>query len=104
MKYRKTDEDLLLPRSQNRKRARAVLQEQVEMGERKQECEKCGWKPDKQSRESSLDVDHRNKNTFDNDPANLRYLCRPHHKQEDSKTEKGVSQLGETFGYDLDNL
>lgn len=85
------------PRSTGRKRGRAVLQK----SKRRYECEcvdedhdwhegKCAWKPDKQSRSQTLDVDHLNKNVLDNDPINLRWKCRRCHKASDAKTAKGV--------------
>lgn len=85
------------PRSTGRKRGRAVLQR----SSRPYECEcknpshswhdgKCRHTPEKQSRSDTLDVNHKNKNILDNDPANLEWLCRRCHKAEDSQTAKGV--------------
>ena len=50
----------------------------------------CDWSPEEQSRSSTLDVNHKNKNILDNDPANLEWLCRKCHKHEDKQTAKGV--------------
>lgn len=83
-------------RSTGRKRGRKVL----ERTGRKYECEceeeshhwhegQCSFTPTDQSRSDTLDVNHKNKNILDNDPANLEWLCRRCHKAEDSKTEKG---------------
>lgn len=91
------------PRSTYRRRARAVLMKLVEQGEREFSCEyiipetrkRCGWKPDPNlpvGRSNNLDVNHKNKVISDCDPANLEFLCRPHHYEEDRATEKGVSK------------
>lgn len=95
------------PRSTQRKRARKVL----ERVGREFKCacpgckgckkfdEGCGYVPTVQSRSDSLDANHVNKNIYDNDPVNLEYLCRPCHKNEDSKTAKGVSKIEDEHGY-----
>jgi len=91
------------PRSTYRRRARAVLLKLVEEGERKFACEYvipetgevCGWEPDPTKpigRSNNLDANHKNKIISDCDPANLEWLCRPHHYAEDRATEKGVSK------------
>lgn len=48
---------------------------------------------------SQLQVNHKNKNVMDNDPANLQWLCPGCHKKVDSVTEKGVSTKGDEHGY-----
>jgi hypothetical protein len=50
----------------------------------------------------ALQVQHKNKNVMDNDPANLEWLCSSCHKVEDSQTEKGVSLKGDEHGYGFD--
>ena len=101
-------------RSTGRRRGRAVL----EKTNRPYRCEctnvehsghesPCNYTPEKQSRSSTLDVNHRNKNILDNDPANLEWLCRSCHKAEDSQTAKGVmSETSEKslYGDMLDDL
>lgn len=84
-------------RSTGRKRGRAVLERTGRAYECSCENEahnwhegRCGWKPEAQSRSQTLDVNHRNKNILDNDPANLEWLCRKCHKNEDMQTAKGV--------------
>lgn len=83
-------------RSTGRRRGRAAL----EKSGRPYECEctedshgwhegQCKKTPDKQSRSDTLDVNHKNKNVLDNDPANLEWLCRRCHKAIDSQTAKG---------------
>lgn len=83
-------------RSTGRRRGRASLKK----AGRPYECEcirddhswhegKCGYTPEKQSRSDTLDVNHKNKNILDNDPANLEWLCRTCHKAIDSQTGKG---------------
>lgn len=89
-------------RSTYRKRARKVLEREVELGNREFKCEGildsgevCGWEPDPTKpigRSNNLDVNHKNKVISDNDPANLEYLCRDCHFREDRATEKGVSK------------
>lgn len=84
-------------RSTGRRRGRAVL----EKTKRPYKCGcknaahswhdgKCGFVPKAQSRSDTLDVNHKNKNILDNDPANLEWLCRKCHKNEDMQTKKGV--------------
>lgn len=83
------------PRSTYRRRARAVLLKLVEQGERKFECEHCGWTPDPNlpiSRSNNLDANHKSKIIADCDPANLEWLCRKCHYEEDRATKKGVSK------------
>lgn len=81
------------PRSTYRKRARRVLEREVKEGRREFACRGCGWVPEPPlSRSNNLDVNHKNKIISDNDPANLEYLCRDCHYEEDRATEKGVSK------------
>lgn len=90
------------PRSTYRRRARAVLLKLVEQGEREFACEyvkddgeKCGWTPNPDlpvGRSNNLDANHKNKIISDCDPANLEWLCRPHHYAEDRATAKGESK------------
>lgn len=49
----------------------------------------------------TLQANHISKDIMDNDLANLEWLCPSCHKLEDSKTEKGVSQVENNFGYIL---
>lgn len=97
----KDDERIKDWRSTGRKRARAVLQKLVDSGDREYCCAKCGWTPDIQSRSSSLDVNHINKDVTDVDPVNLEYLCRPHHYEADRATAKGISTVEEDYGYQI---
>lgn len=46
-----------------------------------------------------IEANHRNKVLADCDPANGQWLCTSCHKEEDSKTAKGVSRYGDEFGY-----
>ena len=99
MQYRKADDLLKDPRSQCRKRLRAALL----ASDKPFECAKCGWAPTPPlTRTNNLDANHISKDIYDCDPANGEWLCRLHHKQADMKTEKGVSPVGETMGYDLE--
>lgn len=94
-------------RSTGRKRGRAVLQK----SSRPYACAcknsshswhegECGHRPKEQSRSDTLDVNHKNKNILDNDPANLEWLCRRCHKAEDSETAKGeMSEKAESSLY-----
>lgn len=92
------------PRSTGRKRGRAVL----ERTGRPYWCRRCGRSPTEKNAPgglhpamSPLQVQHKNKNVLDNDPANLEWLCASCHKIEDSKTAKGVSTIENEFGYGL---
>lgn len=84
-------------RSTGRKRGRAVLKktgrayrcECKNPDHNWHETDVCGHIPKQQSRSDTLDVNHKNKNILDNDPANLEWLCRRCHKAEDSQTAKG---------------
>ena len=97
-------------RSTGRKRGRRTLIRLVAAGERKYACEICDYVPsipwDQPSRGGDiLDCDHRNKDYRDNDPANLRWLCRDCHKREDSQTGVGENPLGpDQHGYGLDMM
>lgn len=51
-----------------------------------------------------LEVNHKNKVLTDVDPNNLELLCKPHHRETDSATEKGVSTVKDEHGYRLDLL
>lgn len=103
MRYRKPGEELKDARSQARKRARAILQELVDEGEREFRCASCGWAPvGELTRSNNLDANHINKNILDDDPANLEWLCRPCHKRKDSQTDKGVSVIEDEQGYNLE--
>lgn len=99
----KNDDRIKDTRSTGRKRGRAVLIKLVEAGEREYCCAKCGHVPEKDYKESSrsggLDCNHKNKNWMDNDPANLEWLCRVCHYEEDRQTERGVSKVKDEFGY-----
>jgi hypothetical protein len=53
---------------------------------------------------NQLQVNHINKDIWDNDPYNLEWLCPSCHKIKDKQTAKGVSIRDDDFGYDLDNL
>lgn len=48
---------------------------------------------------ASLQANHKNKNLEDCDPANGEWLDPSCHKEEDQKTEKGVSSQGDEYGY-----
>lgn len=96
-------------RSTGRKRGRKALEEsgrpyKCECGEKHDwhlGVDQCNYTPQKQSRSDTLDVNHRNKNILDNNPANLEWLCRRCHKAIDSRTEKGVmheESWGELYG------
>jgi rubredoxin len=90
------DDEPLDPRSTWRKRARRVLL----MSEREYRCEKCGFKPEgEQSRSNTLDANHKNKIWSDIDLSNLEWLCRTCHWHYDRATAKGVSPIGESYGY-----
>lgn len=102
------------PRSTGRKRARAVLWKLFEEGIKPFRCNSCGSTPEgcsddgwtvdssRLNRSNNLDANHINKNWLDNDPANLEWLCRVCHREKDRRTEKGVSALGDEYGYGLD--
>lgn len=95
------------PRSTGRKRGRRVL----EKTDRDYRCECpggcgskkcsatpesiCGYTPMVQGRADTLDVNHKNKNVLDNDPANLEWLCRPCHRAKDRRTAKGEEHAEE---------
>lgn len=51
-----------------------------------------------------LQVNHINKDIWDNDPVNLEWLCPSCHKLKDKQTAKGISIKGDEWGYDLENL
>lgn len=94
-------------RSTYRRRARAILLKLVEKGEREYCCATCGYIPsipwNQPSRSGDiLDANHRNKILADLDPANLEFLCRVCHLKHDRATEKGVSPIEDTYGYDLE--
>lgn len=56
----------------------------------------------KQFASVTLQCNHINKNIMDNDAVNREWLCPSCHKLEDSKTEKGVSQIkDDPYGYEL---
>ena len=96
---------ILDERSTGRKRARAVLLVAVAEGLIEFKCRKCGFIPvGELSRDNNLDAQHKNKNWMDNDLANLEWLCRKCHKEEDRQTEKGVSLKDDEYGYGLGNL
>lgn len=46
-----------------------------------------------------LECNHINKKILDNDPVNLEWLCKSCHKDADSATVKGVSIVGDEYGY-----
>ncbi len=50
----------------------------------------------------SLQANHINKVLEDIDPVNGEWLCASCHKEEDSLTEKGVSKVGDEYGYGFD--
>lgn len=103
------------PRSTGRKRGRLVLfregQEYVCAGTEEVTCGKTSkrlppdapiiiaWPESNRVLESSLQVNHINKNVLDNDPANLEWLCASCHKLKDSQSSKGVSIIEDEFGY-----
>lgn len=107
-KIEETDENGVLdPRSTYRKRARRILLARVAAGELEYRCVECKYVPEipwnVPSRSGDiLDADHKNKIWSDLDPANLQWLCRPCHYAKDRSTPKGVSPVGETYGYDYD--
>jgi hypothetical protein len=47
----------------------------------------------------SLEANHINKILSDLDPVNLEWLCKSCHKYADSATAKGVSSVGDEYGY-----
>lgn len=104
-------------RSTGRRRGRAALKKagRVYQCECTGECGKthvgnekfpnmCLYTPEKQSRSDTLDVDHINKNLLDNDPVNLKWMCRKYgcHKNSDKVTSKGVSRKDNEQGYNLE--
>jgi len=99
------DERIKDARSTGRKRMRALLIKLVEAGELEYKCNECGFIPEKSYKESSrsggLDANHKNKNWLDNDSANGEWLCRKCHYAKDRATEKGVSALGDEYGYNI---
>ena len=50
----------------------------------------------------SLQADHLNKVLEDIDPVNGAWKCPSCHKESDAKTAKGVSALGDEYGYGFD--
>lgn len=90
-------------RSTYRKRARRVL----EKAGRSYWCVDCGRSPTVEDAPGghypgmgALQADHLSKDISDCDPANLEWRCASCHKESDSKTAKGVSALGDQFGYE----
>lgn len=105
------------PRSTGRKRARRVLEREGfpywcgSTREGEVEPGFCGRSPTVEDAPGghypgmeTLQADHKNKNVLDNDPTNLRWACASCHKESDSRTEKGVSIVGEEYGYETDVL
>lgn len=92
------------PRSTWRKRLRRVL----ENSERPYVCEHCGRTNSEEWREAAwggvysnvrLEANHINKCLEDIDLVNAQWLCTSCHKVADSVTAKGVSKLGDEYGY-----
>lgn len=98
-------------RSTGRKRGRKVLFDL--WPDVPYQCRKCGMWPIRRPPDmpdhidfkpgrlnSSLQVQHINKDILDNDEANLEWLCPSCHKVEDLTTSVGVSLKTNEFGYD----
>ncbi len=51
------------------------------------------WASENRVLDYPLQANHRDKDVTNNDYSNGQWLCAPCHKEEDSKTEKGVSTV-----------